>query len=84
MDLLTSDLIRPFEEAEHSFLQVLLSRFSLSKQTSGAQLEVQFDEATPGIHPSYLPRPLLLRKAIQYDPNEHETKLQELVIFING
>ncbi len=49
MDLYSSDLIRPLETAEHQFLEVLVSRFTLKRSGKGALLELHFDEQTPAI-----------------------------------
>ncbi len=49
MDQLSNDWVRPLEAAENYFLEVLLSRFQLTREGEGAMLELEFDESTPVI-----------------------------------
>ena len=49
MNLLDTDLIQPLHLAENDLLQVLLSKFSLTRNGAGVQLEVRFDEQAPTI-----------------------------------
>ena len=47
MPILDSASIRPLRLAENHFLEVLLSKFNLRREGSGAHLEVSFDSETP-------------------------------------
>lgn len=49
MGIFDSDLIRPLELAENNYLQVLLTRFSLTRRGSGTELDVRFGAQTPTI-----------------------------------
>ena len=59
MSIPSSDFIRPLKFAENHFLQVLLSRFSLSRSADGVTLEVQLDEDAPTIWSRHGKRDLL-------------------------
>jgi len=49
MNLFSSDLIRPLHVAENSFLEVLISQFSLKRTTNGTEMKACFDSKTPAI-----------------------------------
>ena len=49
MDQPDSEFVRPLGAAENYFLEVLLSRFLLTRKGSGTQLELKFDDQTPAI-----------------------------------
>jgi hypothetical protein len=49
LDYYSSDYIRKFKEAEHHFLEVLITDFELSKRGQGSELKVKFDNNTPTI-----------------------------------
>ncbi len=44
-----SDHVLPLRDAEHGFLEVLLSEFSLHRRARGTRMEVAFDDASPAI-----------------------------------
>ena len=64
--------IRPLNEVEHHFLQVLLDRFRLTRTNRGARLEVAFDVRTPTIwlrqakHDLRIRMPDFERKSAEY------------------
>ncbi len=61
MSIPSSDFIRPLKFVENHFLQVLLSRFSLTRSGDGVTLEVQLDEGAPTIWSRHGKRELLDR-----------------------
>jgi hypothetical protein len=80
MGILDSDLIRPLELAENNYLQVLLSRFSLTRRGMGAELNLRFDARTPTIWlrqaKSYL------NKELRKSPEKIERYKEELNRFL--
>ena len=47
MNAFKSDVVRPFVRADHRFLEVLLTEFSLKRSGEGYRLDVKFDHETP-------------------------------------